>query len=413
MPKLGWPWEMIERRVKSSRVLRYSEELMGMMMSPGRVGFGPPSPKSPWQGEQFFWNKALPHLEGCSRGGRQRVVDQSVELLRGQDITPDGHVHMGAALRDDLFCLADIGRRRDAFAMADGAVLLEEGGTVRYGGRLDDVARQDLHLLGGQAFTPGRHLQVLSALADDLAQLLRGAAKGHRASMAGAAVDHEQPLPVGRDQEVEQGRAFLRAHGRRPVGDGGVLVRRELHAVVERALELERIAGNEFGGLVALGTELGKEPAAAGRQDETCQGVDLVRAQVARPGGHALVLPLRDDGVQVGPDRDADAGSMTGGAIGGVERSRLVPLCDLRRGGASRRASTERITIDAPMKPVMPNTTGLPAKCLRDDRSRNGNARRPRMSSVGTMNAPMISSLPGKYLRNWNRKRKYHSGRGV
>jgi hypothetical protein len=40
--------------------MRYSEELIGMMMSPGSVGFGPPSPNSPWQGVQFFWNRVWP-----------------------------------------------------------------------------------------------------------------------------------------------------------------------------------------------------------------------------------------------------------------------------------------------------------------------------------------------------------------
>src|SRR4030067_224170 len=53
------------RKVESSRVLRYSPELMGAITSPGRVGLGPPSPKSPWHGAQFEAKSSAPSSWGA------------------------------------------------------------------------------------------------------------------------------------------------------------------------------------------------------------------------------------------------------------------------------------------------------------------------------------------------------------
>jgi len=53
---------MMERSVKSSRVFRNSAVLMGTMVSPGRAGLGPPSPKSPWQLAQLLANNFWPTI---------------------------------------------------------------------------------------------------------------------------------------------------------------------------------------------------------------------------------------------------------------------------------------------------------------------------------------------------------------
>src|SRR3972149_558532 len=45
MPKVGWPWAMMARKVTSSRVFRNSAEEIGAMMSPARAGLGPPAPR--------------------------------------------------------------------------------------------------------------------------------------------------------------------------------------------------------------------------------------------------------------------------------------------------------------------------------------------------------------------------------
>src|SRR3990172_10791202 len=60
MPKLGCPWVMIDLKVISSRVFKYSAVLMGAMISPVRVGLGPPSPRVPWQVAQYCVKRVLP-----------------------------------------------------------------------------------------------------------------------------------------------------------------------------------------------------------------------------------------------------------------------------------------------------------------------------------------------------------------
>src|SRR5512143_3771723 len=103
---------------------------------------------------------------------------------------------MCAAGTDDLASALNIRRGWHLFAMANAAMLTEERLARGFGGRVGDISSEGLEVGLAPRSLPGRHAKVLSALANERAELIFGASECDAIPMATGAVDLKQALTI-------------------------------------------------------------------------------------------------------------------------------------------------------------------------------------------------------------------------